>query len=379
MGHSALRATDRRRRAAPDLIVVHASGHDAVELREGHAAIRRRHPRAVVFGCTAGGVIGGGREVEQERGLALVAAQLPQVEMRPFSLDPRGLDPDQLSPQRWTSRLGLGQAHQPSFLLLADPYSCDTERLIASLDAAYPGSPKVGGLASGARPPERSLLFGDTLHEVGLVGLALWGDLTVDAVVSQGARPLGAPMTVTRAERHLIAELDGAPALRAFEAFYGALSREDRLLLGRGPLVGIGVDPDKTQWRRGDFLVRDLLGADRERGVLGVGAPLRTGQVVQFHARDARAASDELSELLVRYRRERGGAAPAGALVYSCQGRGQGLYGVPDHDSRVIRQHLGQVPLGGFFCAGEIGPVHTRTFLHGYTASLALFRSSGWN
>ena len=198
-------------------------------------------------------------------------------------------------------------------------------------------------------------------------------------MVAQGCKPLGPPLTVTRCERNLILEIDGRPAAEVLDEVFSALSPAERALFQRGPMIGIGVDPSKTVFQRGDFLVRNLIGLDRPRGFLGVGATIRPNQIVRFHARDRDTSRDDLHELLSRYRRDHADAQPVGALMFSCLGRGAGLYGVPNHDSRVFRQHLGATPLGGFFCGGEIGPVHNRTFLHGYTGAIGLIRPAGWN
>lgn len=364
----------------PDLVLAFIGGHPPAALRQQARRVSLRLPQAVVLGCGAGGVIGGGDEVEGRPAVSLTGALLPGVELTPFSASPAELDPARLGPEAWQQRLGIGPEHQPAFLLLPDAATCDVDRLITSLDAAFPGSPKVGGLPSGARPPERNtLLVEDELAEAGVVGVAMVGDLALDTVVAQGARALGRPMTVTRAERHLLHELDGEPAVGVLDRFFAELPAEDRARFGRGPLIGIALDPTRKGPRPGDFLMRDLLGVDRARKVVGVGASLREGQIVQFHLRDPAAASEELHELLGRWRWEHPGEVPAAALLFSCLGRGAGFYGVPDHDSRVIRAVLGDVPVGGFFCAGEIGPVHTRTFLHGYTSSLALIRARGWD
>lgn len=366
--------------ARPDLILAFVSGHASAAERQQLRSLSDRFPGVPLAGCTAGGVIGGGDEIEGRSAVSLLAGVLPGVEVRVTHLTPRDLDPGRLEPGFWGRLLGVTQAHQPSFLLLADPLSCDTERLLSSMDTAFPAATKVGGLASGARTGQRNaLLANQTIAEAGVVVVSLVGDVAVDAVVAQGCRPLGAPMVVTRSERNLILELDGKPAMEAFDAFFASLSPADRALFQRGPMVGIGIDPGKASYRRGDFLVRDLIGVDRDRGVLGVAAAIRSRQVIQLHARDRQTSSDDLHELLGRYRREHADNLAVGAVIFSCVGRGQGLFGVARHDSRVFRQHVGPAPLGGFFCGGEIGPVHNRTFLHGYTSAFGLFRPAGWN
>lgn len=365
---------------APDLVFAFVSGHALASERPLLRQISARLPGARVAGCTAGGVIGGGVEIEQRAALSLIGASLPGVEVRVTHLGPRELDPSRLDPAFWSRSLGVSAAHQPSFVVLPDPLSCDTERLISSLDIAFPSAPKVGGLASGARQGQRNaLLANQAVHEAGVVIVSLVGDLVMDTVVAQGCRPLGAPMVVTRCERNFILELDGQPAVEVLDAIFTELRPDERALFQRGPMMGVAIDPARESTRRGDFLVRNLLGVDRERGVLGVGAAVRSRQVVQLHARDRDSSDEDLRELLSRYRREHPGEPPAGALLFSCLGRGVGLYGVTGHDSRVYRQLVGSTALGGFFCGGEIGPVHNRTFLHGYTSCFGLIRPAGWN
>lgn len=364
----------------PDLVLAFLGGYPAEERRIHAGAVHEAFPDAELLGCVAGAVIGGGSEIEGGPAVSLLGARLPGVQIVPFHLGPTELDPGRLSAEAWARRLGLRAEHQPAFVLLPDPLTTDVDRLLSSLDLAYPRSPKVGGLASGAQPPDRNqLLLGDLVASAGVVGVALVGDLVMDTVVAQGSRPLGQPMTVTRAERHVLHQLDGKPALEVFDAFYAGLSPTERALFQRGPLMGVSIDPARESPRRGDFLVRTLLGMDRQRGVIGVSAMLRAGQVVQFHARDARTSSEDLHELVARYHLEHAGEPPAAALLFSCLGRGASLYGVPDHDTRVLRETLGDLPIGGFFCSGEIGPVHARTFLHGFTSSVALFRGRGWD
>jgi small ligand-binding sensory domain FIST len=109
---------------------------------------------------------------------------------------------------------------------------------------------------------------------------------------------------------------------------------------------------------------------------MAVGALLEESSVVQFHLRDARTSADDLEAHLCRYRDEAKDTPAKGALLFSCLGRGVHLYGSADHDSHLFRHHLGEIPLGGFFCNGEIGPVQNKTFLHGYTSAFGLFRQA---
>jgi len=232
----------------------------------------------------------------------------------------------------------------------------------------------VHGVASGGRQPgSHALYLGDAVHRAGLVGVALSGNLAVDTIVAQGCRPIGEPMFVTAADRNVIRGLDGRPPLAVLEALHERLDPRDRQLARHSLFLGIVMKEDRVEYHQGDFLIRNLVGIDPTSGALAIGALVESGAVVQFHLRDATTSAEDLTALL---RRHRGAATTPvqGALLFSCLGRGQFLYGHPDHDSAAFRAELGAVPLGGFFCNGEIGPVHGTTFLHGYTSAFALFR-----
>lgn len=342
---------------AADLVTVFASAHHEAAFRELPRRLRAAFPRARLVGCSAGGVIGGGREIEDAPAMALAAAALPGVVVTPIRVAF-----DQVPPAP-----GDGP---PAWILLADPFTFDTEEFVRSLDAAHPSGTSIGGLASGGRQPgENALWLDEDVFPNGLVGVALTGDVVVDTIVAQGCRPIGQPMFVTRGDGNVLAELDGQPALVALNHLFQALPPADQQLARSSLFLGLVMDASRQEYRHGDFLVRNVVGIDPRRGALVVGAALEEGQVVQFHVRDAATSADDLTHLLARYRER-----PAGALLFSCLGRGVHLYGRPDHDSTVFQAALGDVPLGGFFCNGEIGPVHGRTFLHGYTSAFGLFR-----
>jgi small ligand-binding sensory domain FIST len=258
---------------------------------------------------------------------------------------------------------------------LPDPFSCDTEVVLHALDRALPAATIVGGLASGgATPGAHALYCGETVQRAGLVGVALTGNVVVETVVAQGCRPIGDPLFVTRADGHVISELDGRRPLEVLQALAEAAPARDRRLFGHSLFVGIVMRAHQGSYRHGDFLIRNIIGLDGERGAIAVGASVEPGAVVQFHLRDAETSASDLTTLLER---QAGAARPAGALLFSCLGRGESLYGEADHDSEAVRRHLGEVPVGGFFCNGEIGPVQGATFLHGYTSAFGLFRQAG--
>ena len=360
--------------ARPDLAVVFASDHH----RPGFSGIPERLGAElgarILIGCSAGGVIGGGHEVEHRAGLSLTAAVLPEVELTPFYLENEQLLHDDAETGKWESLLGVSAADEPSFVLLPDPFSFDAQRFLGGLDRHFAASTKVGGLASGGQESGVNTMFlTDGTRERGLVGLAMSGNITVDTIVAQGCRPIGEPMFVTGCRGNLLLELDGRPARDVLRELFHGLPARDQQLMRNSLFLGIVMRELESEYRQGDFLIRNLMGVDPESGALAIGADLKENLVVQFHLRDAQTSAEDLEALLQRYHAEAGGAQ--GSLLFSCLGRGVHLYGEPDHDSAKFRERLGPVPLGGFFCNGEIGPVQGTTFLHGYTSSFGLFRS----
>lgn len=358
--------------ARADLVLAFVTDHHAAQFAQLGRAVERAFPGALLVGCTAGGAIGGGREIEHEPAVALTAAALPGVRLTPYVL---GTDPD-----AWASQIDLDEGADAALLTLPDPLSWPPDlfdELLGFLDERWPDAAKIGGLASGgmttAGPPTNTLFLGEERVSGGAIGVALEGDVVVDTIVAQGCRPIGEPMIVTRAHTNLALGLDGQPPLQALDRLCQAMTADERALARHSLFLGVsmrqGVGGGALPGR-GDYLIRNLLGVDRGSGALAVAAPLAVGQVVQFHLRDAAAAATDLTELLGVH----DAPPPDGALLFSCVGRGRLLYGTANHDSRVFRRAFGDVPLGGFFCNGEIGQVHRRTYLHGYTSSFALFR-----
>jgi small ligand-binding sensory domain FIST len=360
----------------PDIVLAFVSPHHREHFDRLPEAVARRCGTPVVVGCSAGGVIGGSHERERTPALALVGAMLPAVSVRPFHCGAAALrdrDPDAPS---WTERVGLLPSETEAVLLMPEPFGCDIAALLHSFDVTYPDATKIGAVASGGtRPGEVALFATGACMRDGVVGLALGGNLVVDSLVAQGCRAVGEPMFVTRAEDNLALQLDGRSAARVLQDLYERSGPADREAMRGALFVGIVGEPGHERYGTGDFLVRNIVGLDARSGGLAVAARVRVGTVVQFHVRDARASADDLRAHLQRH--AAAGPRPAGVLSFSCLGRGVGLYGEPDFDLRCIREHLGDVPVGGFFGNGELGPiggVRAHTFLHGYTTALALVR-----
>ncbi len=268
---------------------------------------------------------------------------------------------------------------------MADPFSSKVTDLLQGLDFAYPDGVKIGGLAGVDAFRRHSGLFCDRTHYTeGVVGVALSGPVVLDTIVAQGCRPVGPVYQVDKAERNILLSL-GAPGsdishppLELLQAMFETLSESDRQLAQSSLFIGIAQDGFKLSLEPGDFLIRTLLGVDPKMGAIAVGDRLRPGQRVQFHLRDAQTSATDLETLLQRYQQQSSAmATPVGALMFACVGRGEGLYDQPNFDSSLFDQYLPGVPLGGFFCGGEIGPVGQTTFIHGFTSVFGICRQPG--
>ena len=347
-------------RREPDLAVLFVTPPHAAGLEQITRTVRSTlAPRAVV-GCAAVSVVGGPREVEAGPAVSLWAGFTGPVE--PFHLGVAAT-PDGPAFTGWPTPL---PDDAQALLLIADPFSFPADALLERLAEERPDLPVVGGLASAARTPGGNrLVIDDRVVNTGAVGAFLGPGVRISTVVSQGCRPVGAPYVVTRAERNVVYELAGRPALERLQEVAATLSEEERRLMSELVQLGRVVDEGKAEFDRGDFLVRTVVGADPDAGALAVGDLVDVGSTTQFQVRDARSADEDLREMV-------GGRAADAALLFTCNGRGSHLFDVPDHDAGVVFESLAGAPLAGMFCAGEIGPIGGRNFLHGFTASVVL-------
>jgi len=362
---------------AADLACLFFSSHYAERADELSAAVREELGPRLLLGCTGEGVIAGTEEIEGAAAVTLWAARLPGVHLTPVRPSfTQQQKEEMLAVTGWPDNVGAGP-EPPVFLLLADPFSTPMDEVLSLMADRCPGAAAIGGLAGGGHDlGENRMLLNDEVYEGGLVGVAVSGPVRIRTVVSQGCRPIGERYVVTKAERNVIYELGGTPALDRLQTAFESLSEEERRIAHRALHIGVVIDEHHNRFERGDFLVRNLIGADRSSGSVAIGDVVREGQTVQFHVRDARSASEDLN-LLLAAERSRQVQPTLGALVFSCCGRGQGLFGRPHHDVTAVRERVGDVPIAGFFAQGEIGPVGGSNFLHGYTASVALFSEPG--
>jgi small ligand-binding sensory domain FIST len=355
----------------PDLVCTFVCANDPEQAVAAGVRVAQVSGAAATVGCTAGGVIGGGRGVEARSAVSVWAASLPGVRARTFHLEV-------LQTDSATAVVGLPQGEQDDVaVVLADPFSFPAARFVQQSNITLPGLPIVGGMASGPAGAGSTRLWVDgRAVDRGAVGVLLAG-MPVHTVVSQGCRPIGPAMTVTGARGNVLTSLAGAPAVQRIQQVLAELPTAEQALASAGLHLGIAMDEYADEHRHGDFLVRGILGVDPDSGGLVVGDLVEVGRTVRLHVRDAETATGDLHTLLSRFRADTQDAAVGGALLFSCNGRGAHLfgssYGGADHDPTVVREELGPLGVAGFFAAGELGPVAGRNHLHAFTASLLAF------
>lgn len=350
-----------------DLCVTFAAGPHLALAQQALDIVHDHLDPSHLIGCGAGGVVGGGREIEEGPGAVVWAASMPGAAIDSFHVVAR----------RTEEGLAIGglpdEDTGEQLIMLADPYSFPTDALLGHLNQTNPGRPVLGGLAS-AGVGGAGILFrgGDALGE-GAVVASLSG-VSIVPCVSQGAAPVGPEMVITAAEGNVIYELASRPAIERLGEAIASLAPEERGPAATGVMLGIVIDENRPEHRRGDFLVRPIIGADEQEQSIAVGEQVRVGQTVRLHVRDADSADEDLRSALQAEREALGAGGAAGALLFTCNGRGTHMFSQPDHDAGAIEDTLG-IPAAGFFCAGEIGPVGGRNFLHGFTATMAVFAS----
>ena len=353
--------------ASPSLAVLFASAHFLASAEALVAAIAEQAGPLPLIGCVGESVAGGAHEVESEPAVSLwLGADLGPVET--FAMD-------YIRTPSGGAYGGYRFPREPHgvHLLICDPFSFPADGLLAHLNEQLPGTVVMGGMASAAARPGQSRLFlDDRVLTSGAVGVHL-PNAEVHPLVAQGCRPVGDAYIITRADGSVIHELGGRPPLVRLREMAEAMSSRDQELLAQGLQLGVVIDEYRAEPGQGDFLIRGLVGADPDSGAIAVGDDIQIGQTVQFHVRDAASADEDLRRALERESAALGGRRPAGALLFTCNGRGSRLFDQPDHDAGLIASTLGDIPMAGFFCAGELGPVGGQNFLHTFTASIALF------
>jgi small ligand-binding sensory domain FIST len=347
----------------PDLALLFVTAAHVGAMEDIAAAVRAALGPRTLLGCSAESVVAGAHEVEQRPAIALWAGHTGSVTPFHAHVVPT---PDGNALVGWPQSDSAGA----TVIVLADPFTFPADEVLRREAEEDPGLRIVGGLASAAVAPggNRLVVDGQVVSE-GAVGAVLGPGADVAAVVSQGCRPVGDPFVITKAEGNIVYELGGRPALERLQDVARSLDEDDRQLLAQGVHLGRVIDESQATFGPGDFLVRNVLGGDPSNGAIAVGDLVDVGSTAQFQVRDAASADDELHRML-------DGRMADSALLFTCNGRGTRLFGRPDHDAEIVADHVRRGTVAGMFCAGELGPVGRKNFLHGFTASVVLFGGS---
>jgi small ligand-binding sensory domain FIST len=361
-----------------DLAVVFASPTlcaDPAAVRDAIAAeLAPRH----MIGCMGAAIVGTGREVENEPALVVWGAILPGAQIRPIrSVGWRHADGTS-DVAGWPTGPGTGGAGrvpgvEDVVIARADPFSYPVDALLRVANTSAWRPPIVGGLAGGGqRPGDHVLWLDDEYMHDGLVGVSI-GGISLSTAVSQGCTPIGPEMVVTDADGDgRIYALAGRPALTKLQEVLDELDDAALESVNSGMTLGIVMNENKPEYQSGDYLMRGILGANAEDGAIHVGEHVRIGQTVRLHVRDNVSASRDL-RTVTRDAAARHGGAIAGALMFTCIVRGSAMFPDPHHDAAVVAAHFGNAPVAGLSCNGEFGAVAGRNYLHGFTATIAVF------
>ncbi len=357
----------------PDLAVVFFSPHHRGLGNELAAILHGRLQPRHLIGCSGESIVSNGQEIESRPALSIWLAHFGnRLHLDSFHLQPTQTA-DGLSLLGWPDDLFEVQPNRAALLVLGDPFTFPTvEVFLPQINEDSAGLPVFGGMASGSSMPGQTLLLhNDTGVDVGAVGILLRGVPCWQGIVSQGCRPIGRPLVITKAMDTLILEVGGRSPLEYLAELYAELDARDQELFEHGLHIGLVMSEYRDQFQRGDFLIRNIYGISKEHGAVGVTDRIRVGQTIQFQLRDADTADEDLRTLLRQNREQH--SNPQAGLLFTCNGRGTRMFGTPHHDAGVIREELGVLPVAGLFAAGELGPVGGTNFIHGFTASILLF------
>ena len=342
---------------------------DYVEFLEDFLELLRVYAQIpLLVGCTGAGLIGTGKEAEDRSGFSLLLLSLPRTKITPFEFSQAQVE-EGTGPGFWHQESGVAADGADVWLTLTNPLRLDADRWLTAWNGAYPGVPAIGGLAGGDADNIVVCHDGRAISGDG-IALALSGGVALRTIVSQGCRPIGEPLTVTGAKQNLLLSLGSKPAYGVLNTVFNGLTKQEKDRARNNLFAGLAMSEYLDDYKRGDFLIRNILGADPEAGAVAIAGPVRVGQTLQYQLRDRDSADEDLRELC--HTAEEEGVRPFASLLFACNGRGRGLFNVPDHDAGVVADIFGAHPSVGFFCNGEIGPVGKQNHLHGYTASILL-------
>lgn len=357
---------------SPDLTCVFFSPHFQDEAESIVSQIDEALGSINTIGCTGESIVGIRVEVESSPAISIWTAVLPDTSVIPMRLEFER-KPDGGAISGWPVEALASWGEEAALLLLGEPFSFPADVLLADVNERQPGRAVIGGMASGFfSPGENRVILNGDVFDSGAVAVLLQGRIKVEAVVSQGCRPIGEPLVITKCERNVIQHLRGEPALKHIHDIYESAATHEQAAMQQGLNLGRVIDEYKDEFEQGDFLVRNIENVIPDEGSIVVTDFVRPGQTVQFHLRDAEAADGEMKQLLAKKRDALPNPATA-ALLFTCNGRGSRMFETANHDATVVNDVMGDVPLAGFFAMGEIGPIGGSNFVHGFTASMALF------
>jgi small ligand-binding sensory domain FIST len=357
----------------PDLALVFYSPHHLRSAGQLMEVLPDRLKARGFLGCSAVAVVGNDREIEEQPAMSLWLARWnKRVDIETFHLTLEQTS-DGYSLLGWPDSISDADPSQSTLMLLGDPFTFATDTFLDQINETHGGIRVMGGMASAAQGPGQNRLLRDKqIVKEGGVGVLIKGPIRIRSIVSQGCRPIGRPLVITKAQENIILELSGRPPLFHLQQLWQELKPEEQKLVQEGLHVGRVINEYQEKFQRGDFLVRNVLGVDQDTGALAITDLIRVGQTIQFHVRDAATADEDLRALL-QMDLKSNEKKPGGSLLFTCNGRGSRLFGEPHHDAKAIQQEVGPLPLAGFFAAGELGPVGGKNFIHGFTASVMMF------
>ncbi len=352
----------------PDILLCFFSAELIAHAEEIAAELNKTLEPKFIAGCSGESVIGNAIEVELEPAISVVAISHPTAKISQMNLEyDRSTDGGRF--KGWPDELIANWPEDSIMILLGDPFSFPTDLFLERMNEDRKGSPVVGGMASGGgMPGDTKLISGGQVLNSGAVAIHISG-VPHRTIVSQGCRPVGDSMVITKAEANEILELGGKPAMLQLGQLFESLPTSDQAKVEHGLHVGLVINEYQEKFQQGDFLIRNVVGLDPDRHSVTIAEYPRVGQTMRFQIRDDVSAKLELTELLQKVKRDES-FSPIGGLAFSCNGRGTRMFSEPHHDAQLIRKELDDLPLAGFFAGGEIGPVCGRNFVHGYTVSL---------
>ena len=326
----------------------------------------------LLIGCSSASLIANDQELEGQSALCLGLYSLPGAQLHACQFNQEQVESNDTP--AWHRSLNVTPSQCNGWLVFADPFHLDCESWLRQWNEAYPEIPILGGLASGNNTEQLTqVYFNGEVLESGGVAIGFGGGIGLASMISQGCTPIGETWTITKTEGNLIHEIGNRPAYEVLVETFNRMPPAEQKKTQGNVLVGMATNEYLEDFHRGDFLIRNLIGADPRTGLLSVGAFPRRGQTMQFQRRDAQAASEDMEAMLERTSLQIAGATVYGGCLCCCNGRGQHLFGAPNHDAKMVQKQFDDAAIAGFFCNGEIGPVGKSNFLHGYTAALALF------